>query len=111
MDIFYVGADGCKKGWFTVGLDGETGWEVKCFDYITELWAHYKNTKLILIDMPIGLRDSGTGERVCDREARRLLGRKWRSSVFTVPCRPAVYAVTYDTANGINKELTGRALS
>jgi predicted RNase H-like nuclease len=109
--MVYVGVDGCKKGWFTVGLGGETGWEVNRFDEIRELWERYKNAKLILIDIPIGLRDNGSYERRCDKEARKLLGHKRGSSVFPVPCRAAVYAGTYEAANRINKELTDRGLS
>jgi len=111
MNMFYVGADGCKGGWFTVNLDDNNDWSVRVFKTIDELWQTYKHAKLILIDIPIGLRESGIGERVCDTEARKLLARKRGSSVFPVPCRPAVYARTDDAANRINKKLTDRGLS
>jgi predicted RNase H-like nuclease len=43
---------------------------------------------IICIDIPIGLV-SGHGQRTCDVEARKLLGRR-RSSVFPPPCRDAL---------------------
>jgi predicted RNase H-like nuclease len=109
--MVYVGVDGCKKGWFTVGLGGKTGWEVNRFDDIRKLWEQYKNAKLILIDIPIGLRDSGNNERTCDKEARKLLGPKRGTSVFPVPCRLAIYAEPLEKASEINQEKTGRGLS
>ena len=41
----------------------------------------------VLIDIPIGLSDSGPGGRLCDREARQLLGCGRVSSVFSAPAR------------------------
>jgi predicted RNase H-like nuclease len=109
--MFYIGADGCKEGWLAVKLSERNSWSVRVFKTINDLWQPYKHAKLILIDIPIGLRDGGNRERICDQEARKLLGSKRRSSVFPVPCRPAVYAGTYDIANRISKELTDRGLS
>ena len=68
---------------------------------------------LILVDIPIGLRQGSRAkrsierqERRCDKEARKLLGPR-RASVFRVPCRPAVYAESYDQAIAKNEKLTG----
>lgn len=109
--MFYVGADGCKEGWFAVKLDEGSGWSVSVFKTIDGLWRTYRHAKLLLIDIPIGLRDSGNGKRTCDIEARRLLGREWRSSVFPVPCRAAVYADNYQKASKFNYRITGKKLS
>jgi predicted RNase H-like nuclease len=46
-----------------------------------------------MIDIPIGLTDSG--RRSCDEEAKVLLGSK-RSSVFFAPTRSQVSATTYE---------------
>ncbi len=65
------------------------------------------------MDIPIGLRQGSSAkrsrerqERRCDKEARKLLGPR-RACVFRVPCRPAVYASSYDQAIARNEKLTG----
>lgn len=108
--MFYVGVDGCKKGWFAVKLSEQGDWEVKRFDHISELWKYYKDATLILIDIPIGLPHRIIKVRSCDREARKLLGKRWHS-VFLAPCRHAVYANNYKDhkeVSKINNEETDR---
>lgn len=107
--MFYVGADGCKEGWFAVRLDEGNDWSVSVFKTIDGLWQTHGHAKLILIDIPIGLRDSGTEGRVCDIEAHHLLGAR-QSSVFRVPNRAAVYADTYKEASKVNYRITGKKI-
>jgi predicted RNase H-like nuclease len=109
-ELKIVGVDGCRAGWFAVGLDGER-WITTVFSSIKDLWAENSNADSILIDIPIGLRDEGPNERRCDVEARKLLGWPRRCSVFPAPCRVAVYKDTYEEASRINNELTARKLS
>jgi predicted RNase H-like nuclease len=71
----------------------------------------FQEASLILVDIPIGLREEGTSERLCDKEARKVLGPKRGTSVFPVPCRNAAHASSPEQAKRINKELTGRSLS
>lgn len=106
----YVGVDGCRVGWFVVSLTEGVNWEVNIFRDIHNLWNCYKDANLILIDIPIGLVEKGNNERSCDKEARKLLGRKRGASVFPVPCRDAVYE-DVEHASDINNKLTGRKLS
>ncbi|MBA7469575.1 hypothetical protein ES707_04847 [subsurface metagenome] len=108
--MVYIGVDGCRKGWFAVVLKGEANWKVKDFPDISSMWNHCSDADLILIDMPIGLRDRDSKERACDIKARKLLGAKRGSSVFPSPCRAAIYADTYEDVNAINKLMTGRRL-
>jgi len=105
-----VGADGCRAGWVYVALDGEQGWAGGIAPNVRALWRRFQAAELILLDVPIGLKERGHDERACDVRARRLLGAR-RSSVFPVPCRGAIYASTYDEACRINMERTGRGLS
>ena len=84
----FVGVDGCKGGWFSVGFDRDGCCETAVFPTFGELLAHYAGAKLILVDIPIGLPES-KGGRDCDRKARKLLGRR-RSSVFPTPTRQTV---------------------
>ena len=106
-----VGADCCSGGWFAVSIIDGVEWKTSIFPDIITLWKNSKDTSLILIDIPIGLREKGTKERLCDIEARKLLGRKRAMSVFPVPCRGALYAQNYKEACSINERITGRKLT
>ena len=108
--MLYVGADGCQAGWFTITLAEGNDWEVNLFPNIEKLWEQYKDASLILLDIPIGLREEGHDERSCDKDARKLLGPKRGSSVFPAPCRAALHADTYESASEINARMTGRRL-
>jgi len=109
--LFYAGADGCRAGWFVIALNKNGQWQAEIFPNISALWGRYREVSLILIDVPIGLKEKGADERRCDRKARRILGPPRASSVFRVPCRQAVYAVTYDEASQMNERQTGTRLS
>lgn len=85
----FVGVDGCPYGWFSVGLDDGTGYEVQAFTTFRELLAHYAEARLVFVDIPIGLPQGNEG-RECDPEARQLLGWPRRSSVFPTPTRRTV---------------------
>ena len=111
ITMLYIGADACKAGWVVVILSESFGWKVDVSPTVPSLWNSWKDAKLILIDVPIGLRDCGTEERTCDKEARHRLGLKRGTSVFPVPCRAALEADTYEKASRINKDKTGRGLS
>lgn len=107
----FVGADGCKAGWFTILLTENNDWKVGVFPDVSRLWNEYSSASAILLDIPIGLRERGHEERKCDKKARELFGPKRTSSVFPAPCRPAIYAESYEKASDINKQKTGRGLS
>ena len=59
----FIGADGCKKGWFTVLLSERNNWKVDIFTDIFSLWNKYNDASLILLDIPIGLLETGFEER------------------------------------------------
>lgn len=104
-----VGVDGCKVGWLAVSITSDGKLSSRISLTIQNLWETYAHAHMILMDVPIGLSENGT--RICDQEARRLLGHPRGSSVFPVPCRAAVYAQTYEEACLINQAHTGRRLS
>lgn len=133
----FVGVDGCSAGWFAVFLaepdtdeydrdscnSEKCGWELseKCswelgvFPEFSALWDFLQTSyedyePLVLIDIPIGLKAGGTGERLSDLGARKILKAR-KSSIFPVPCREAVYAETYGQACEINEKLTGKKIS
>jgi predicted RNase H-like nuclease len=105
----YVGVDGCRSGWFAVELIEPDVWRTAVYRDVEALWNNNTDAALILIDMPIGVLDTGT-DRPCDYIVRRLLGKR-KSSVFPMPCRAALYAAAYDGASQVNFEKTGKKLS
>jgi predicted RNase H-like nuclease len=79
----YVGVDGCHAGWFAVILNEPDDWRITVYPNISDLWKDNTDAALVLMDIPIGLRENCTEYRICDIEARSLLGERI-SSVF--PC-------------------------
>jgi predicted RNase H-like nuclease len=65
---------------------------------------------VVLIDMPIGLKETGPHERQCDRAARKFL-KKRGSSIFPAPCRQSLAEKDYLAASDLNQAVTGRRLS
>jgi predicted RNase H-like nuclease len=100
--LLYAGADGGRAGWFAIALTRKGQWQAEVFRDIAELWEKYQKASLIPVDVPIGLKETGTEDRCCDKDARKLLGPPRASSVFRVPCRESVYATTYEDASAIN---------
>jgi predicted RNase H-like nuclease len=108
--MVYTGVDGCKGGWLAIVLRGDGNLGHYLARDIKEIWKLCNDAGLILIDIPIGLKEEGREERLCDREARKKLIHS-RSSVFRAPCRQATLASNYDDAKKINSENTGKGLS
>ena len=112
----FVGVDGCKKGWFSVGLDRNGDLAGHCvFGSFAELLDHHADAGLVLVDMPIGLPD-GSGGRKCDKEARDKLKPLRSSSVFPTPTRHAVRQVVadpkdYNAASEAECEASGKRLT
>lgn len=105
----YVGVDGCHYGWFAICLFEQGNFQIAKYPNITELWDANKDAALILIDIPIGLRDSGNEGRICDIEAHHLIEKR-RSSVFPAPCRQAINT-DLNKASNANYQRTGKYLS
>jgi predicted RNase H-like nuclease len=92
-----VGINGCKLGWLCIFEElPSRQLASKTFVTIDDLARHIATLDVIAIDVPIGLTDSGA--RLCDQEARRLLGPKRGTSVFPAPIRGAIDAPTYEEA-------------
>jgi predicted RNase H-like nuclease len=90
----FFGLDGCKAGWFCIGIDDEGDFRFSVLKKIDDLQQYLEQAKLILVDIPIGLpwRDQAT--RLCDTAARRILAPRG-SSVFPVPARSALSMPSY----------------
>ena len=110
----FWGIDGCKGGWFCIGLNAKGHHLSLIAPTIAEAYAELQKhgAKIVLIDIPIGLSDNEK-ERVCDKEARRFIGPR-SSSVFRAPCRQAIEAFSADdeeATKAVNIKITGRSLS
>ena len=88
-----AGVDGCRMGWVMVRRD-----EQGRFDgpVIRQYLDGLPRTDLVLIDIPIGLPDSG--RRECDMAARSMLGPR-RDAVFTGARRPLLYMPDRESAH------------
>jgi predicted RNase H-like nuclease len=138
MANIFLGIDGCRSGWTIVEItitSNLESWEFYIFPTIKDVYEKYSEhnsnsdynfkppktisnpdtsqiPKKILIDLPIGLKESGPEERKCDKDARKFLGPKRGSSVFRVPARKTVYCDEgYKEASNINFNLTGKKIS
>lgn len=105
-----AGVDGCRAGWVAVLLQPTIRQlDVRlCKDFAAVL-ALRPTPAVIAIDIPIGLLEAPrAGGRCCDRQARRLLGRR-RSSVFSPPSRDLLDATAYDAVRerGMSRQAFG----
>jgi predicted RNase H-like nuclease len=107
----FIGIDGCAAGWCCVVLDAADGWSCRVAPDAHAVGKLASGADSALIDIPIGLPETGPGGRSCDREARRLLGRGRASSVFSAPARRTLAATSYAQALELNRQATGRGLS
>lgn len=118
-----IGIDGCFGGWAVVVLEAlpEGGplhiRRAAVYPTLSALWEDLSPNPLsdrILIDIPIGLSEGADGvqnrvaDRNCDRDCRKLLPKRRKSSVFPVPARQALRAEDPSFANA---QATGRKLS
>ena len=103
-----AGVDGCKKGWFCVTKNLCAG-DINSAVYsdAKSLLQQQPEPLIIAIDIPIGLTEAGP--RICDIEARKLLGPR-RSSVFPAPIRPALQGNTRQEADLISRQVDGRGV-
>ena len=104
------GVDGCTAGWFYFALtrSEEPQWGI--VGTVDELVSVSSDSDCIFVDIPIGLPDGPEGRR-CDRKARKRLGRPRASSVFPAPVRAALAAATYEDANRISRQTSGKGLT
>ena len=120
-----TGVDACRGGWVAVsldgpedaggtdGVDGVAGSSLLRVEMVRvhETLAGVLDghgSRVIGIDMPLGLVESGWRE--ADRAARGLLGPR-RSSVFAIPPRAVWEQASYQAASQRCRELTGQGLS
>lgn len=99
-----VGIDGCRYGWIFTCNNGKYG----LAQNINDIAIQFPES-IFLIDMPIGLSDQ-TFKRDIDQKLRSMLPHK-SSSVFTPPCREAVYCKNYNEAKAKNILIEQKSIS
>jgi predicted RNase H-like nuclease len=105
-----AGIDGCRSGWFCIFEELPSRKVAsKIFPTINDLARHVETVDVVVIDVPIGLKDRGP--RGCDVAARKMLGPVRGSSVFPAPIRPAIGAATYEEACSTSFAAQGKKLS
>ncbi|MDH3638247.1 MAG: DUF429 domain-containing protein [Gammaproteobacteria bacterium] len=105
----YIGVDGCPGGWFYF-LHESGEYEFGVVDHFVELVKPASAADMLFVDIPIGLRGRDTQERLCDKEARKILTAR-RSSVFPAPARAVLNASSYTEAVDMNVNASGRKIS
>jgi predicted RNase H-like nuclease len=105
-----AGIDGCRGGWYVIEANHQCsdvrGRVFPSFDRaLSAIPAH----SIIGIDIPIGLQS--VGARACDEAARRYLGPKRASSVFTAPIRPVLGASSHAAASAMRRGIEGKGMS
>ena len=105
-----TGIDGCTSGWLSLTKDLASGNIVaQILPSITSLLRFDPKPEVVMVDVPIGLTDSGP--RACDVQARTHLKAPRASSVFPAPIRPTLGATNYAQACQIGEKTDGRKLS
>jgi predicted RNase H-like nuclease len=92
----YLGVDWAGSSWVVVKAGDET--DVTTEPSFLNVWHELgkcEDVAAILVDIPIGLPDSGP--RACDEEAATFRGTS-SNTVFSVPGRSIVYEEDYDEA-------------
>ena len=113
---FVLGADGCRltsspsgsptiDAWAAVELRADGSAHPHVFTSTRELWSFATHARLVLLDVPIGLPE--TGPRACDGLARKLLGPR-AASVFPAPERWMLACATLGEADAEKSRRVGR---
>ena len=108
MEISGIGIDGCRGGWLVCLFFKSKDVQFLLLPQLDELKQILQPEFPVFIDMPFGLSDKG--ERTCDQQARQLLGKRG-ATIFTTPCRLAVFANNYVQACELNEACCGKKIS
>lgn len=105
-----IGIDGCKGGWLAVSMTSLKKQKITLLENIQEIKFLLSSDAQVWLDMPIGLSE-GKIHRDLEAYARPLLKPFKASSIFTPPCRDAVYQADYQSAKAANLKQCGKSIS
>jgi predicted RNase H-like nuclease len=100
-----VGVDGAKGRWLAVWRVDD-GFRHAAYETPELLIAQHRSARVIAVDIPMGLTDSGS--RPTDVLARRFVGAKRASSVFSAPVRGILDAASQAEASRCHRAIDGR---
>lgn len=103
--IPHIGVDGAKSGWFAVWRSG-VGIGFDLYARVEHLIAAHSGADVIAVDIPIGLSDRDG--RAPDALARKFVGGKRASSVFSAPVRGVLDAQSRAEASDRHRRIDGR---
>jgi predicted RNase H-like nuclease len=101
-----AGVDGCKNGWIAVSEMNDGHIEVGQFNTIAEILR--RNPDLMVIDIPIGLVD--TGLRLADQQARSRLKSRG-CCVFNAPLRGMLECADHMTASKLGRQIHRKGIT
>lgn len=100
-----VGVDGAKHGWLAVWTTPQQlAFEVHA--NVAALREAHVAARVVAVDVPIGLSDAGP--RMADVLARRFVGGRRASSIFSSPVRGVLDATSQGDASRRHREIDGR---
>lgn len=105
-----VGVDGCPDGWLAVEFREDEFQTAEQYDDVEELWNDHDDADVVLIDVPIGLREDDATPRPCDAAARDRLGSPRSRSVFPTPVRAVLDEDSYEDAKETQEDNTDGSL-
>jgi predicted RNase H-like nuclease len=105
-----AGVDACRAGWVSASKDMRHGRiSLTLHRKISEILHPFSSYEVIAIDIPIGLIDKQA--RICDLEAKKILGRR-HMCIFPAPPRLVVeQGKDRGHASRISMKLQGRKVS
>lgn len=107
----YVGVSRADGVWLAAAFDGSGFDRAAVYPGIGDLWADYEDrAERILVDVPIGLVETGDPGRRCDELARAVLGPQ-AGTVVTPPVREATRKRRFPAAKRVNERKAGHELS
>ncbi|MFB6172111.1 MAG: DUF429 domain-containing protein [Haloarculaceae archaeon] len=107
----YVGATWCSPGWLAVAYT-ERGFDHSTvFEEVGQLWTRYQErARRVFVDVPVGLRESGSEPRPPEPLAREVVGPQ-AGTVVAAPVREATRKQTYRAANRVTERKADRGIS
>lgn len=105
-----IGLDGCKGGWLAVSMTSLQNIRITLLEKISNIESLLDSHSTVWIDMPIGLSE-GDYMRDLEAFARSYLKPLRSASIFTPPCRDAVYETDYQSAKLANLKQCGKSIS
>ena len=100
-----VGVDGAREGWLAV-WERDRALEVAVYADPSALCAAHAQAEVIAVDIPIGLTDRDP--RAADVLARKFVGARRASSIFSAPVRGILDATSQAAASRRHRAIDGR---